>query len=331
MLGFEVLYPILNHEEYVAKRRYWRKRNAYYYGDILRLLKYVIPSGSSILEFGHDEGWFINELKPARGVFVGASRPAVAEGKQNYPHIEFHEDSGDNSLNLQGESFEYILMINTTGGVPHLLPYFKRALRFAKPETRLVVTYYNYLWQPILRLAEKLGLKQPQPIQNWVSLHDLDNLLELAGFEVVKQARRMILPKRIPGISWFFNRIVARLPLFDKLGFWNYIIARPAAYHFAKREYSVSIVVPVRNEKGNIRSIVERIPEMGSGTEIIFVEGGSNDGTWEEIQQVANEWKDRRKIVVTKQEGMGKGDAVRKGFKLSNGEILMILDADCTS
>jgi len=321
------LKQILN-KDYVGARKRWRNRNAYYYKDILRLLQFTIPAGGSILECGLDESWLLSTLKPQRGVFLSMS-PAGMDNAERSPEHRFFEDTELNSLPFS-ETFDYIVLPNTVGSVPHLLPYLKRLLSASHARSRLVITYYNHLWEPWIRLAQHLGLKQKQPIQNWLSLHDLQNFLELAGFEVLKQGHRLLLPINIPILSWFLNRILARLPILNRLGFWNYVIARPHPHHFKSRDYTVSVVVPARNERGNIADIVKRTPQMGRGTEIIFVEGGSSDGTWEEIKRVAEEWKDKRKIIITKQTGRGKGDAVRRGFEHSSGEILMILDADLT-
>jgi glycosyltransferase involved in cell wall biosynthesis len=94
-------------------------------------------------------------------------------------------------------------------------------------------------------------------------------------------------------------------------------------------ETSVSVVVPARNEAGNIESAITRTPAMGAWTEFIFVEGGSTDNTWEEIQRVKDAYPDVR-IKAVQQTGKGKGNAVREGYDLAEGDILMILDTDLT-
>jgi glycosyltransferase involved in cell wall biosynthesis len=93
---------------------------------------------------------------------------------------------------------------------------------------------------------------------------------------------------------------------------------------------SVSIVVAARNEEGNIKNILDRIPKMGPDDELIFVEGNSTDNTWNKILELSKEYSPKLNIKTAQQEGKGKGDAVRKGFSLASKEILMILDADLT-
>jgi glycosyltransferase involved in cell wall biosynthesis len=179
---------------------------------------------------------------------------------------------------------------------------------------------------PLLKLAEILHLKMPQKPLNWLNRDDLINLLELEGYEVIKTGRRFLFPIFIPILSGLINRFLAQLPIINRLCLTTYLIARLPQ---ASKEMSVSIIIPARNEKGNIEQAVKRLPVIGSRTEIIFIEGGSTDGTFEEIERVAGLYPEKN-ISFGRQEGKGKGDAVRKGFSMATGDILMILDADLT-
>jgi Glycosyltransferases involved in cell wall biogenesis len=91
------------------------------------------------------------------------------------------------------------------------------------------------------------------------------------------------------------------------------------------------VIVPARNETGNIDNILARCPMMGPGDEVVFVEGNSTDDTWEKIQAAARTYQGPHRLIVAQQKGKGKGDAVRVGFDLAKNEILMILDADLTT
>lgn len=101
-------------------------------------------------------------------------------------------------------------------------------------------------------------------------------------------------------------------------------------------DFTVTVVIPARNEAGNIEPAVARIPEMGRHTEILFIEGGSTDGTRKKIQAVvqANAGQRDIKLLVETADKTSKrsskGDAVRQAFAAATGDILMILDGDLT-
>jgi Glycosyl transferase family 2 len=198
-----------------------------------------------------------------------------------------------------------------------------------EPSTRIIISYYSHLWEPVLKLAEALGLRAKQPKINYIATADFLNLMDLADFEVISQEQRQLLPRRWLGLGPFINRFIAPLPGVRKLCLRTYLVGRPVR-QFPDRKFSVSILIPCRNEKGNIENAIQRMPRFGSRQEILFVEGNSSDGTFEECERVRDAYKDRWSIKVLKQDGKGKGDAVRKGFAAATGDVLMILDADLT-
>lgn len=317
-------------EKLARDRKKWRERNSYFYEDVLRFFQYVVPTNARVLELGIDDGWLTHSLKPQHGVYLGMSQTLISEGRRKYPELTFVEEGNSWDTVPIHEKFDYIILPNVVGWVDDLQPFFTRLQNFAHARSRIVVTYYNYLWEPVLRLGAKLRLKQKQAVQNWLSTEDITLLLELAGFEVVRSGRRLLVPFYIPFVSWFFNQVLAKLPGLNRINFWHYVIARPQPKG-ELQDLSVSVVVPARNEKGNIEELVQRVPKMGTNTEIIFVEGNSTDGTWEEILRVSSKYSDSRKIRYFKQKGQGKADAVRRGFAEAKDDILMILDADLTA
>ena len=155
-------------------------------------------------------------------------------------------------------------------------------------------------------------------------------MLHLAGFDVVRRWPEILWPIGTPLISTFFNRVLVKLWPLSYFALTNFVIARKRPEKRWKRKKPVvSVIVPARNEAGNIEEIFARTPEMGGGTELIFVEGNSSDNTYEAIEKaIANH--PERQCKLFRQTGIGKGDAVRLGFQNASGEILMILDADMT-
>ena len=204
---------------------------------------------------------------------------------------------------------------------------FEQLSAFSHPKTRIVLNFYSRLWEVPLRITQKLGVAKPFQYQNWLTNEDLRNLLVLSGFEEIRFWTEIIFPFNIPLLTPLLNRFLARLWPFYHFAMTNFMVARPLPKD-KQPNASVSVVVAARNEAGNIKQIFERVPNMGSSTEIVFVEGHSSDNTFEEIQNNIENYS--RKAVAFQQKGKGKGDAIRLGFENATGDILMILDADLT-
>jgi hypothetical protein len=194
----------------------------------------------------------------------------------------------------------------------------------------IYLTAYNYLWEFAARTAEMVGWKTPAPTSNWLSHSDFHNLFSITGLEMIRFEDRLLLPLQVPGLAPLVNRYLAKLPLVQRFSLYRLYALRRRDATPAARPLSVSVVVPTRNEAGNVTAAIERTPSMGSSTELIFVEGGSTDGTWEMIENAIKEYRGPLKLSAYQQTGKGKGDAVRLGFAKATGDVLMILDADLT-
>lgn len=306
----------------------WREQNRYYYEEIERIVRFHVPPGSSVLEIGCGTGDLLAALEPSKGVGVDISPKAVEIARAKHARPTFL--AGDAEELPVSEPFDYVILSDLIGYLDDVQRAFEQMNKVCGPRTRVILTYFNYLWEPILRAGERLGIKRPQPDQNWLSLADLQNLLSLAGFQTVSMGYKVLLPVRVPLLSSLCNRVLANLPLLRKLCLVEVIIARPAPVPVPEKMLSCSVAVPARNERGNIEDAVRRIPEMGRHTEIVFVEGNSSDGTAEEIERVIAEHPGRDVKMIRQGSGVGKGDAVRKGFAAATGDVLMILDADLT-
>jgi len=311
------------------ERDSWKAKNRYYYEQLEKLHQFIIPKDSSVLEIGCGTGDLLKSLGVKKGVGIDISEEMVTIAMGKYPEYTFRVMDAEN-INLNTR-FDYVIMSNLVGHLQDVWQAFRQLDLVTKPESRIVITYYNFLWEPILRLAERLNLKMHQKIQNWLSVPDIENLLNLNGYEVIQRGERLLISVNIPIISNLINRYLARLPLIKKLCLIQYLVARKARANVVIRDYSCSVVVPCRNEAGNIENIVNRVPRLGSSTEIIFVDGASSDGTVEKIEEQINKHKGDKDIKLIRQGSAdGKADAVRKGFAAAEGEILMILDADLT-
>ena len=302
------------------------RKNSYYYKRLIRFLKRNIPEQASVIEIGCGTGHFLRHLKPSRGVGIDFSSGMIRIARDQNPEFEFHEMDAE-EITLNGK-FDYVILSDTIGYLDDVQKAFESILCLCHNETRFFITYISFLWLPVLRLAEFLGLKMKASRNNWMNIKDITNLLEMTGFEEIRSGKMTLLPVGVPLLSDFVNNYIANLPLFNSLCLMSFIVAKPV--HKYSEELSVSVVVPARNEKGNIAEIVRRIPKMGRETEVVFVEGNSTDDTLAEIQKVCSEYTGPLKLKHFVQEGKGKADAVRKGYSECAGEVLMILDADMT-
>ncbi len=317
---------LANHYDTLASRRdEFRRKNKYYYAQLEKQYRYFVPEGKKVLEIGCAAGDLLAALKPSYGMGVDISSKMIAAAQSKYPTLNFTVGTIQD-IAIE-EKFDYIICSGLLGELEDIQAFLQSLRRLCTPDTRIIIEYYSYLWQALLKVAERLGRKMPQEEQNWLTFSDICNFLNLAGFESVKSERSTLLPFNIWGISFLCNKYLARLPLFNALTLNHFIIARPLFEH--TKEYTVTILVPCRNEKGNIDQAVSRTPLFGAHQEFIFVEGHSHDGTYEEVERIIKAYP-HKDIKLFKQPGKGKGDAVRCGFARAKSEILMILDADLT-
>ena len=317
----------------IDRRGFYEQRAAFrvresgrFYQRLLRgYYGFWVSPGLRVLEVGCGLGDLLAAVKPARGVGVDFSPAMVALARQRHPELEFHvADAAEFS---SADKFDYILLSDLVNDLPDVQAVLERLQAVAHSRTRLVLNFFNNLWRPVLGAGARAGLKAPTLLQNWLSTDDVTNLLHLAGWEVIKTDPRILWPVRTPLWDGLCNRWLA--PLTPHFCLTIALIARPKPQPAARPHYRCSVVIPARNEAGNIEAAVQRTPEMGQGTEIIFIEGHSQDDTWGEIQRVAAKYP-HRSIKMLKQQSRGKGGAVREAFAAATGDILFILDADLT-
>jgi len=310
---------------------------AYYRKKIQTAYHHLIPSGSSILEVGCGDGDLLASLNPSRGVGIDFSSEfihrAIKNVEKKYPVIQFIEMDA-HEIDLDEQSFDYIIISDLVGDLWDVQAMLAQLKPYCDTQTRVIFNFYSHLWNIPLRIARTTGLATPNLPQNWLTKHDMTNLLEISDFQVLRQWEEIAMPVYIPLLSNFANRYLTKMFPVRYFAMANFMIARPLNFSPQMNKErppcpTVSIVVAARNESGHIDELIERIPEMGGGTEIIFVEGNSTDDTYEKIEQSIKAHP-HRNCQLFKQPGKGKGDAVRVGFSAASGDILMILDADIT-
>jgi SAM-dependent methyltransferase len=311
-----------------------RRRHRYYYDTLTRILRMRVPPGLRVLDLGCGSGHLLSALQPAYGVGVDVAAAAIRTARETYGCDELRFLEGDAAdaavLSRAGGPFDVILLVNIVTHLTDVQATLEALHAVSHPRTRVLIYSYSRLWQPLLRLAEILGTKYRQPPEAWLPPEEIENMLALADFEVVRRDSHIVCPMRVPFLGNLLNRYLGRLPILDALSLMFGIIARPAPSPFAAgpgKTPTVSVVIPCRNEAGHIRPLVSDLPALVDGSEFLFVEGGSTDDTEAVIRQVIAE-NPEKPLRLLRQPGRGKGDAVRCGFERAKGDVVLILDSD---
>ena len=286
----------------------------------------IIPVGASVLEIGCGSGELLARLNTKSVQGIDLSENQIQRARRNVPHGIFSVQVGE-VLDMGGQTFDYIVVSDTLNLAADVQQLFTQLQYCAHANTRLILNFHSALWRPVLAVASAFRFRPVPPHSSWLASTDVRGLLALTGWETIKISPHILCPMGLAGIGGFANRWLA--PLAPSFCLSVFSISRRRSSDQAK-PVTVSVIIPARNEAGNIENAVLRTPEMGAGTELIFVEGHSTDNTWEEIHRIEAKYGAERKIKILRQSGKGKGNAVREGFAVAQGEILMILDADLT-
>jgi ubiquinone/menaquinone biosynthesis C-methylase UbiE len=310
-----------------------RRRNSYFHRYLGKIVSHNVLPSARVLDIGCGNGDMLARCKPSHGVGIDINPEAIADAKARHPNLTFHEIAAEDLGKLaelgESEPFDYVILSGTLQQLYDLHTVLELIRGVCHDRTRILICTFSRLWQPAIRLAEMIKWKARVPDECWIPGEEVTNLLEQCDFEVVKQTDGIMMPVWIPVISNLANRLAAPLPGLRHLCLSTLTVARmkPRTNRVAMPA-SVSVIIPARNEAGNIKPLLDRVPKLAERTEIIFIEGNSTDDTWATIQKVVAEYTGPFEVKCAKQTGKGKGDAVRLGFGMATGEILMILDAD---
>ena len=310
-----------------------RRSHRYYYDCLTRILRVRVPPGERVLDLGCGAGHLLAALEPSHGVGIDLSGPAIRDARERHGSERLHFVEGDASdpalLAASGGPFDTILLVNVVTHLADVQATLEALHAVSHPRTRVLIYSYSRLWQPLLRLAEILGMKFRQPPEAWLPPEEIKAMLALADFEIVRDDAHLVCPVGIPLVAELVNRYLGRLPLVDALSLMFGIIARPAPVRAPApaAEPTVSVVIPCRNEAGHIAPLVANLPKLAAGSEFLFVEGNSTDDTAAVIERAVADHPELP-LRFFRQPGKGKGDAVRFGFAQAKGDVLLILDSD---
>lgn len=310
---------------FADSRASWRSRNSFYHADVEQYVAFLVPRDVSVLQVGADSSTLLARLHASRALGIHGSEPMVNAIQKGGTHENV--SYAYCQLSDVRDTYDYIIFSDVLGYVEDIEVVLREAAERLPWNGRIVITQYSALWEPLLRFASIARLRMPSCEQSWISRSDIDNFARLSGLETVRSGTRMLVPIYIPLVSALFNKYLAHIFPFTRLGIYHYTVLRKRDAKPAQASPSISIVVPARNEKGMIERIARELSALSCKPELIFIEGHSTDETWAEIQRVSEHYPAMR---IAQQKGKGKGDAVRMGFDMATGDILTIYDADMT-
>ncbi len=330
-------------------RDQWYARNHAYYAYLESRLRLLVPPNQAVLELGCGTGNLLAALQPARALGIDVSPRMIEIAAHKYPRLHFRVDDAETVESR--EPFDYVVASDLVGDLLDIGAMLDRVHALSHGQTRLILTFHNPALEGVLRVAQRAGAAMAPARQNWIGPRDVADLLRLGDFTVEHVESGLLLPLPVPILASVANTQLARLPGPRYFNLVNIVVARPVKPRPLPRPLSCTVVIPCRNEVNNIEPTVARMPDLGTHTEILFVDGASTDGTVERIEQLQARHRGQKDIKLLHQTArpstgartertdpnapvvmlkLGKGDAVRKGFDAATGDVLMILDADLT-
>jgi len=253
---------IAHWDSIARKHDSWRGMGIWYHRRLQEVYRFHVSPNQSVLEVGCAEGNLLAALQPARGMGIDFSEEMICRARKLHPELEFI--CGDaHDLSTIEETFDVIILSDLINDLWDVQGVLEQLKPLCMPHTRLILNFYSRLWQFPLSLARALNLASPNLYQNWLTPEDMNSLLQLANFETIRATQEVLWPLPFSGLA---NRFLVRLWPFYEMALSNFVMARPAPERAP--EPVVSVIVPARNESGNIKAIFERTPQMGRETEL---------------------------------------------------------------
>lgn len=285
-------------------------------------MKFLIPEGKSVLYFGLYDENILRLLQPKDAVGISEETSFAETTNIRYVKSAFQDFIPD-------KKFDYIVLDSTLGKASDISKHLKNISLACDKHTRVIIHQENHLWEPFLKLASALGMKNKEKTNNWLSIGDIHTFLKSSGFEPTRTFKRNIFPLRLFFLGDIINWLSVAFPIFDFFLLDQFIVAR-AILPMKNENPSATICLTVRDEEKNIEPIVKSLPKICEQQEILFVEGNSSDNTVEEIKRMQQLYPEKN-IHLLHQKGKGQGDAIRMGFNSAEGEIVILYEGDGTS
>lgn len=286
----------------------------------------LIPNDNSVLDVGCGTGYLTNLINMEK---ISALEPNINlfnYAKNKYKNIKFYNQKAED----HNKKYDYIILSDTLSYTFDLYEIFNSLKKNLNENGKTIITIYNPLFKPLIDFIKLLKFIPTKNNINWLTPSDIFNFLYLTDWEVIKFDKKIVFPFNIPFITSFINKFFEIFLPF--LCLKSIYVCKPKYKNIdlkTRNQTSLSIIIPARNEEGNIEQILKRFPLINNKIELIFVEGNSTDNTWREIQDVSKKFPSLN-VKFFQQPGSGKYDAVKFGISKSNGEFFLILDSDMT-
>ena len=152
-----------HYDENAQKRIAYIKRNAYFYDLIGGVFGYLIGSGGRVLQIGCQNGNFLPVVEAEEGVCVDISAEMIRVNSEENPQYQYLWCPDEALPDL--ESFDDVIITNN-GEATDIYESLIDLKKCIRPDTRICIYNYNRLWEPLVKLAETLGLKFRQTERN---------------------------------------------------------------------------------------------------------------------------------------------------------------------
>jgi 2-polyprenyl-3-methyl-5-hydroxy-6-metoxy-1,4-benzoquinol methylase len=213
------------HFDAIASRYdYFKKKNWYYYKKLKELYQGIIPPEKNVLEIGCGTGDILASLKVRSGVGIDISSGMIAIAKQKYPDLQFEATGLENfKSNIR---FDYIILADVIEHVDNLSEMIKSLSLICDKNAKVIISYANPLWEPVLLFLEKIGQKMPEGPHYRIPYRKFKKTIEKNNFLTIERNWRLLIPANIPLISALLNSVFFYVPLFKRVGMLEYIIIR---------------------------------------------------------------------------------------------------------
>ncbi len=238
--------------------------------------------------------------------------------------VKIEKNVFDVNLENIDNKYRTIVISDVVENCDDIYLLFNQVKEILSDNGKLIVTSVNSKWNILISIFEKLNLKEPNETQSYIHTKKIRNIAEGAGFEFINSYTRQIFPFKLLTLGNFLNTILEALFSYLNFGIKSYIVLRKTG--FTKNNYSKSIIIPAKNEEGNLEPLISRIPRNNK-YEIVLSCGDSKDKTLEVANKIKNK-ENYFSIKVIEQTGNGKANAVWEALEKCTGEVIAILDAD---